>query len=417
MQEKLQDAAGQVKKNPVSELQYALEDIDLLIAYLAKTGKEVPEELIRRLIELKHAGGIDKWTPEQEGDFWLIFREITRLIKPVTMGSLKAFAVNLDYAYAINKKYKKGRLQKTIFRYGMSAFAVVFVIIVLQTYHFVGQDVLEKSKELFVQRNDVREAIERKEVAARKLQDGAGLGRNVSQILKNDEDYQLLLTREKTLDQEFDANRTLLFQWNSIWRLGRGVEPQFSYYDKYRYDTELERLGRVKKNQQEQLRDAAGTSRDNLQRALDETDQQLEDLGLEVELHRSRDVFFRSRLSATFVLNLLHTYLLPLLYGCLGSFSLVLRNICRLIKEETFSSSFSLDHNMRIILGSVSGMAAGLFLGDNALLDEGGFSLMLVAFVIGYNVEVLFSMVDNVASRMTSKMPGDNATETVSKKK
>src|SRR5690606_509428 len=95
--------------------------------------------------------------------------EITQLIKPVTMASLKAFAVNLAYAFAAGKNSKNDKLQKTVFRYGTMAFAVVFTIIVLHTYYFVGNDVLNKSQELFEQRNQVREEIDKRKISAAKL--------------------------------------------------------------------------------------------------------------------------------------------------------------------------------------------------------------------------------------------------------
>ncbi|HEX7028621.1 MAG TPA: hypothetical protein VF268_15370 [Gammaproteobacteria bacterium] len=389
-------------KKPVSELEYALKDVDLLIAYLSKTGKSVPKELVGRLVQAKHRGPVAQWTADQEADFWFTFNEIARLISPVTMASLKAFAVNLDYAYAVDKNSRKGKLQRTIFRYGMMAFAVVFSIVVLHTYHFVGNDVLNKSQELFEERNKVREELEKRRLAASGLMETAGVNRNLGNTLWQDEEYQLLAARERTLDQEFDANRTLLFQWNMVWRLGQKMEPELSMYDEYRYSAKVDKLTREKQALETGL-GAKPEDADRLASELVNVERELYETLEDVSLHKARDLFFRSGLSAMFVLNLLHDYLLPMLYGCLGAFAMVLRAICNSIKSETFSGSYALDYNLRITLGAVSGMASGLFMGDNTLLNGGGFSMMLIAFIVGYNVDVLFALIDNAAGRLIPK--------------
>lgn len=408
MQNETPQAETEIKK-PESELGYALKDVDLLLAYLSKTGKNVPKELVYKLVEAKHRGPVEGWTADQESDFWFTFNEITQLIKPVTMASLKAFAVNLDYAYAVNKNSRKGKLQKTIFRYGAMAFIVVFTIVVLHTYHFVGNDVLNKSQQLFEQRNQVREELEKREIAVKGYPESAETGPDLNARLQQDEQYQLLLARESTLDQEFDANRTLLFEWNMVWRLGKEMVPELSLYDEHRYTARIERLNREQKTLEARLANAKPGEAGSLQAALANKYNELENAMDEVNLHKSRDLFFRSGLSAMFVLNLLHDYLLPMLYGCLGAFAMVLRAICNAVKSETFSGSYALDYNLRITLGAVSGMATGLFMGDKTLLNEGGFSMMLAAFVIGYNVDVLFALIDNVASRMVPKTKDEPA--------
>lgn len=392
------------ERKPIGELEYALEDVDLLIAYLSKTGKTVPKESVAKLVEAKHRKPVSAWTAEQEADFWFTFNEIMQLIRPVTMASLKAFAVNLDYAYSLNKNSRKGKLQKTIFRYGTLAFVVVFTIVILHTYHFVGNDVLKKSQELFEERNKVREELEKKKISATKTAENAETGRSLSATLWQDEEYQLLLERERTLDQEFDANRTLLFQWNMIWRLGKDMVPELSMYDEHRYAARVEELTREKSLLESRLANVQQSEADSLQKNLIDKDRELRETLNEVNLHKSRDLFFRSGLSAMFVLNLLHDYLLPMLYGCLGAFAMVLRVICNSIKSETFSGSYALDYNLRITLGAVSGMASGLFIGDSTLLNGGGFSMMLIAFIVGYNVDVLFTLIDNVASRLAPKV-------------
>lgn len=415
-----------------SELSYAMEDVDLLVAYLAKTGKTIPPELLSYLVESKHFGPIDSWTAAQEIKFWQTLNEVTAMIKPVTISSLKAFATQLDYAYGEKKPQKKGLLRNTLFGYGFFAFAAVFSIMFLQLYLLVGQDVLSKSQELFVERNEVRQSIKLKEIAASKLDEATTILKstlisksnksdpgsaenkistpdNLStpesdrvyyrNVLEKDEDYQLLKAKEKLLDQEFDANRTILFEWNLVWRLGIPPQPELSLYDNHRYNSAISQLEMEIKELETTEVDSMSTPNPE---AIDKLKTDLKDIEMQKSLHMSRDLYFRAGLSAMFVINLLQYYLLPMLYGCLGALSMVLRSLCKSIKDETFSSSFSLDYNMRLLLGAVSGMASGLFFGDNGLVDDPGFSLMLVAFVIGYNVEVLFTLVDKIANKITS---------------
>ena len=216
--------------------------------------------------------------------------------------------------------------------------------------------------------------------------------------------------QEQQLDQEFDANRTLLYKWNDVWQLGVDEPIRFSSFDEYKYQhqsavlkdkiaaLELEEV--LQKNPQELM---------VVELSLQENQEALHKLEINRKLNESRNVFFSERLSAVYVVNLLEHYILPLLFGCLGAFTLVLRTLHEAFKLGTFTLKNVLDYNIRIVLGGVTGISSGMFFSDTSMLPSGDFAPMLVAFVVGYNVEILFMLMDDIASRLSTRQKRDGS--------
>ena len=400
---------------PMSELDVAMKDVELLVAYIARTGKSVPREVLDSLIAAKHQFATDSWSSQIESEFWFNFNQAIKTISPVTMASLKEVACTNDYAINRNAKGTRSRPEKTIIRYATGAFISVFLIIVLQTYHLIGINVLEKSNDIFEQRNAVRTEIKQFNADKRnsillatkdqKLE-SASIQARLEEELNESNTYVNLKTQENILDQQFDANRMLLYDWNTIWRLGSKIEYQLSAYDSYMYNKNIHDREQVA-NALKKAHSEGMLLEDNLpleDGKIEEHDPEVEysftDLEAKRELDKARSVYFKNSLSAQFVIDLLQIYLLPLLYGCLGAYAFTLRTVSLALKEEVFTRKDGFNYNLRIILGAVSGIAIGLFFnGDNDSI-EGSFSPMALAFLVGYNVEVLFSLLDNAARQV-----------------
>ncbi|MEO0818930.1 MAG: hypothetical protein AAF074_00755 [Pseudomonadota bacterium] len=92
-----------------------------------------------------------------------------------------------------------------------------------------------------------------------------------------------------------------------------------------------------------------------------------------------------------------NAYLLPALYGLLGTAAFVLRAFSRELRRLTLQSENILNYMIRLPLGALSGVAVGLILTEETV-PEGlaGITPIALAFIAGYSVEILFAAMDRI---------------------
>lgn len=81
-----------------NELRFSLEDLDLLIAYIAKKGKNVADEDIANLVRIKNRTHQKDLSADDEIIFWGSLQNVMKDIYPVTMASIKEYTVTSDFA-------------------------------------------------------------------------------------------------------------------------------------------------------------------------------------------------------------------------------------------------------------------------------------------------------------------------------
>ena len=120
-----------------------------------------------------------------------------------------------------------------------------------------------------------------------------------------------------------------------------------------------------------------------------------------------------SMASAKLVLHAIHGYALPLLYGLVGACFFVLRTLSREIRSWTFTQQSSIAYLLRITLGPLAGLGAGLLVlgggagpnADNAAtgttVDLQALGPLALAFVAGYGVELVFALLDRIVDAFT----------------
>ena len=92
-----------------------------------------------------------------------------------------------------------------------------------------------------------------------------------------------------------------------------------------------------------------------------------------------RNEWWQLGISAQFVLNILQTYVLPLLYGWVGAMAYVMRSLIASVQNRTFRREHEVEYNLRTYLGLLSGLAIGWFVGSGVgkrkrrELSSGGF--------------------------------------------
>jgi hypothetical protein len=117
-----------------------------------------------------------------------------------------------------------------------------------------------------------------------------------------------------------------------------------------------------------------------------------------------REASSQARLAGQFVLVIFQSYLLPLLYGILGAGTFVLRKLSKEIREVTYSEEAGIEHVSRISLGALAGIMVGWFsflIPKETLSILGAVSPLALAFLVGYNIELFFSLMDGAFKRFT----------------
>ena len=120
-----------------------------------------------------------------------------------------------------------------------------------------------------------------------------------------------------------------------------------------------------------------------------------------------RETSRQAQLAAQFVLAILQSYLLPLFYGILGAGTFVLRSLSKEIEDETFSDDKGIQHLLRVSLGALAGILVGWFsflIPSETTTFVGSISPLAIAFLVGYNIEVFFSLMDRALFSITERL-------------
>ncbi len=107
------------------------------------------------------------------------------------------------------------------------------------------------------------------------------------------------------------------------------------------------------------------------------------------------------------IASLIGGFLLPVLYGALGTLAYILRTIYAQMVERSFDPRQTADFIVRIFLGMLSGITLQwIFVRDGGSIP-GGITPAVLAFVGGYSVELLFTAMDRLLTAVTGSLkPG-----------
>jgi hypothetical protein len=98
------------------------------------------------------------------------------------------------------------------------------------------------------------------------------------------------------------------------------------------------------------------------------------------------------------------SYLLPVLYGALGTCAFILRSLYAQMLERSFDPRRSGEFMVRLFLGMLSGVTVQwVFVKDGNGLPAGTAPLVL-AFLAGYSVELLFSSMDRMLAAVSGRL-------------
>lgn len=330
-----------------------IEDGLRLVSYIAKNGNtELPHDLAQAMVNAKFKATAGQWTDKDETEFLVSYDKLSTLVYPVTVESIHAITPNLNV-----KGKSVSAAEHSVKWYRRSTMVALGIMLIAHLYFIIGNNLRVNLTEIFDKRTQLHQTID---------QTSTDLNKNPS-------------LREKLamINQELDASYQLLKAWNSISAFGHDFRDNLPEYTSERIAAESASLV------------TPGESPHSIDKANVETH-------LNTELYKARLIYFKNIQAADFFLSVFQGYLLPLLYGLLGAFIFVLRSLHSDIQSLTYTRESEIKYRLRLTLGMLGGMVIGWFFKPSEIDVMASLSPMAVAFLMGYNVDVLFSIMDKV---------------------
>ena len=359
-----------MKKQAVSsvsaDIAKQVKEAQRLIAYIAQDGNTLLSEAsVACIVDAKYALQEGRWDAQQEQKFLMEFDKISASVYPVTIERIESVMPQDK-----NNAKQHTKAERAVAWYRRYTLVALTLLLLLQFFWLMGHELRTNLNQIFSERETLRE----------------------QQLKAADETARSQARSELTLlNQKLDANYKLLMQWNFIWSFGYQFDDSLPQYFQKEYEIKMK-----------QLLDSANAG---------EAENKL---FLEKSLHQARILFFEHLLAADFVLNAFQGYLLPLIYGLLGAFIFVLRSLLLEIKSLTYAQDSDVRYRLRLTLGALGGMIVGWFLKPEEAGAMASLSPMALAFMMGYNVDVLFSMMDKIVDNLRQPQTKPPVTPVVS---
>jgi hypothetical protein len=380
----------------------AVYEAQILVSYIARYSPvTVDREATETLIKAKYKIEEDKWGPEEELLFWDSYDKVASSIEPVTIESLKATMPD-PFEKKTDKKKIWGKKEtdaaRSVVKYRLiTAFALI-VLLFAQIYWINGSDLKSKLESLFKKIDKASFNIEKRK------QD-----KNYEDI-ERDIEINKLNDQKKKLIQEFGATYQLLQEWNRFWQIAtfrKQFKAEVTNYVQQKYE---EDIGSMQKQMTEleyllKTEGLAPNIKEEQVKMLDKLKFEQKKRKFAHAFDKERNKLFLTAISADFVIRSLQVYVLPLLYGLLGAIIYTLRNLAFEIKNLTYTHHSETKYRLRITMGLLGGMAIGWFLKPDELSLSGSLSPMALSFLVGYNVEVFFALMDKFIDAISKFSP------------
>jgi hypothetical protein len=357
------------------EIKQAVSDGQRLVNYISRDGgilldREIAQTITEAKFKIAGEQSVgEQWTVQDEKEYLLCYDKLASVISPVTVESIHAVIPT-----QFDKKGSLTKAERAVAWYRRYTMLALFLLILTQIYYLFGNDLNQNLRGYF----DERERLSLK----------------IYNLPSTDRDREISINEIKLLNQNIDANYKLLMTWNRIWLFGASFSETLPWYTQKKFELEKKVVARESNNNETEIDKQA----------------------LEQDLYKARLVYFSHLLSAEAMLQVLHNYVLPLLYGLLGAFIFVLRSLLSEIKSVTYTYDSEIRYRLRLTLGALGGMIVGWFLKPDEGDVTASVSSMSLAFLMGYNVDVLFSLMDKIIDNIKKNIDKPSAEKTSAEK-
>jgi hypothetical protein len=315
----------------------------LMLQYVANKGLKISPEIINVITFTKEKiERSKKLTPKEEAKFWIAYSELSNQIQPVTVKSLKCIREEFGVYKGIFRKKKISYAERVQGKYRRWSSWVLFLVIVTQVV-WLWQTYL------FKQVSSTNKSLK---VVYGKLYEKPNDHSSVVEAIELEGSLTIEKKKLHNLIQPFHL-LCKNFHLECI------VDPKKVAY--------------------------SGT----------------------YEKAKKYDILFEegylSNMQAlNFSIEILSLYLLPIFYGLLGSCTYILRVIAYEIDKQIYVREHDIQYALRILLGTFAGFVIGWFISSDTEMQNGfspaKLSPFAIAFVAGYSVELLFTLLDKIVA-------------------
>lgn len=351
-------------------------DADLLARYLVREGATLKPEHLAAVAKAQAGAAAGTLSDQAKSDFYLAYSELAKLAAPVTAESLCACSDDC----ATNWKrwwWSAPRpvslAERAVLKHHTWAAIALGTLLVVQVYWLVGSTLLSGLQDVSSPKPPATSAPQSQATPATNAQP-----RPTSSATKAGDDTdtdQYKAEMAKGVEQSrVNTHVWLLSVWSSVWK----------------WFPDLYRPGPPKKDPAANPNDSAPPP---------------ENAG--AKSNRQWELVIGTR----FVLDILQTYVLPLLYGWVGAMAFVVRSLIAAIKNRTFRVELNVEYRLRVYLGLLAGLMIGWFLKPKAGSAQFGVADLApaaIAFLAGYSVEILFSTMDRLVSGFVTAFGGSS---------
>jgi hypothetical protein len=395
-------------------LRESLEDASVLLWYATREGKQVSEKTISDIVEAQSSLIPGVRNPQLEGRFWAALRELAAAAQPASVDSILA---TYSYPFGDYGRIGKRRLvdaATTKRNYSVASIVVLVCLLILQIYWFTGTtfradleahrtelDQIAGNLREMTQDTDSSEIPDLKEPQSTNNSPGITPIDTAGDPLLDRQDGRTFanLTRRGSRVIIMVQSESKMLDWWDIFTDFVNVAPDAKDFNGEgdRSDTLASPSPNTKG-----LSDQSGRPSDTWTRnwtLLPDEDKVIEIENALVDDQLAVEV---ALLNSKSTLAILSQYVLPLLYGLLGSLAYILRTLSTEIQNVTFTRGAEIRYSLRWPLGMLGGVTVGLF------FDPADFSGLAVitplglAFLAGYGVELLFTGLDRIVRAFTS---------------
>ncbi|MBN2663894.1 MAG: hypothetical protein JXR68_09625 [Bacteroidales bacterium] len=340
----------------------ALKNAELVLFYSTEVGKDICEKDVETITDAKKNIIQNNWDREIEIRFWVSYKNLTKLIKPVTVDSLKASQETvIKTPNFFQRFFKITRRQtlafKTVRFYTAFAVITMVLMLLLHIYFSIGTIRLNRIQAANEQSLAIEEQLDEIEVISDNL--------NLSAQQKQDK----LLNQLYEVNTEKESNIKLLHEWVTF-------IDDFFFFSK-------------------------NNNNNNDFNAIDNefvTDVEPSPPGFPIAPEQTLSTNIEIIQQSQNYVLVIGLYILPLFYGLLGALTFVLRDLSKQTIRMKYTKESNITHILRLILGTIAGLAVGVFWGDikqqESFIIVRSMGPLIVAYLSGLTVEYVFSAIE-----------------------
>lgn len=339
-------------------LQNAIENAQILLSYASSSGIQLAESNIKNIVK---AWNSKICSEEDELNFWVQYSQLAAAVSPATAESIRAMSPQVSEGQT--------QIQKTVRRYTLLTFITIGILILFQAYWTCGNYIVDSINRKNEQSQQLNEELFRRKNSVGN-QDNAQKGSQDNDPNSQSHEGGQKTNRRGASEVEILENKIVGLEFYiksnyaslKNWRTVYGLIPEPEVQSAKIADSQNIEPGPIKHE------DIARTQ------------------------------------SASLVLEILRIYILPLIYGFLGTCVYILRDLSFKTKNYAFTRAATINFHIRLCLGALSGIASAWIVVSGKSSDPiMSLSPLALAFLAGYSIEILFSAMDTFIGAFTGK--------------